>query len=58
MDAALGGAHAAALAPLRQGLAALQAGLEDCAGVALGLDRLLMVLLDLETIDQVLTFRD
>jgi lysyl-tRNA synthetase class 2 len=39
-------------------LAALQAGLEDCAGVALGLDRLLMVLLDLETIDQVLTFRD
>ena len=39
-------------------LAALQAGLEDCAGVALGLDRLLMVLLDLDSIDQVLTFRD
>ncbi|MCP4471391.1 MAG: EF-P lysine aminoacylase GenX [Gammaproteobacteria bacterium] len=39
-------------------LAALRAGLEDCAGVALGLDRLLMVLLDLDSIDQVLTFRD
>jgi len=39
-------------------LAALEAGLEDCAGVALGLDRLLMVLLDLDSIDQVLTFRD
>ena len=39
-------------------LAALGHGLEDCAGVALGLDRLLMVLLDLDSIDQVLTFRD
>jgi lysyl-tRNA synthetase class 2 len=39
-------------------LAALENGLEDCAGVALGLDRLLMVLLDLDSIDQVLTFRD
>ena len=39
-------------------LAALASGLEDCAGVALGLDRLLMVLLELESIDQVLTFRD
>ena len=39
-------------------LAALDSGLEDCAGVALGLDRLLMVLLDLDSIDQVLTFRD
>ena len=39
-------------------LAALKHGLEDCAGVALGLDRLLMVLLDLDSIDQVLTFRD
>jgi len=39
-------------------LAALEAGIEDCAGVALGLDRLLMVLLDLDSIDQVLTFRD
>jgi len=39
-------------------LAALESGIEDCAGVALGLDRLLMVLLDLDSIDQVLTFRD
>jgi len=38
-------------------LAALSHGLDDCAGVALGLDRLLMVLLDLDSIDQVLTFR-
>ena len=39
-------------------LAALDAGLEDCAGVALGLDRLLMVLLELDSLDQVLTFRE
>lgn len=39
-------------------LAALESGVEDCAGVALGLDRLLMVLLDLDSIDQVLSFRD
>lgn len=39
-------------------LAALEAGLEDCAGVALGLDRLLMVLLDLDSLDEVLTFRE
>ena len=39
-------------------LAALEAGLDDCAGVALGLDRLLIVLLELDSIDQVLTFRD
>ena len=39
-------------------LAALEHGLDDCAGVALGLDRLLMVLLDLDRIDQVLTFSD
>jgi lysyl-tRNA synthetase class 2 len=38
-------------------LAALSHGLEECAGVALGLDRLLMVLLNLDSIDQVLTFR-
>jgi lysyl-tRNA synthetase class 2 len=39
-------------------LAALASGLDDCAGVALGLDRLLMVLLELDSIDQVLTFRE
>ena len=37
-------------------LAALEQGLDDCAGVALGLDRLLMVLLELDSIEQVLTF--
>ena len=37
-------------------LAALSYGLPDCAGVALGLDRLLMVLLDFDSIDQVMTF--
>ncbi len=37
-------------------LAALEAGLLDCAGAALGLDRLLMVLLDIDSIDAVLTF--
>lgn len=37
-------------------LAALEAGLPDCSGVALGLDRLLMRLAGLERIDQVLAF--
>ncbi|MDH3388051.1 MAG: EF-P lysine aminoacylase EpmA [Gammaproteobacteria bacterium] len=39
-------------------LGALESGIEDCAGVALGLDRLLMVLLGLDSIEEALTFRD
>jgi len=37
-------------------LAALEQGLPDCSGVALGFDRLLMVASGSQTIDQVLTF--
>ncbi len=37
-------------------IAALNSGLPDCSGVAMGLDRLLMVLVDAEDIDQVLAF--
>lgn len=37
-------------------LAALQAGLPDCSGVAIGLDRVLMLLTGSEAIDQVLAF--
>ena len=39
-------------------LAALESAMPDCAGVALGLDRLLMVLLGLDSIDQAITFVD
>lgn len=39
-------------------LAALESGLPDCAGVALGLDRLLMVLEKHDSIDQVMSFTD
>ena len=39
-------------------LAALESGMPDCAGIALGLDRLLMVLLGLDSIDQAITFVD
>ncbi len=37
-------------------LAALHAGLPDCAGVALGFDRLLLALLEADAIDEVCTF--
>jgi lysyl-tRNA synthetase class 2 len=37
-------------------LAALESGMPDCAGVALGIDRLLIVLLGLDAIDQTLSF--
>ncbi|MCB1905087.1 MAG: EF-P lysine aminoacylase GenX, partial [Gammaproteobacteria bacterium] len=37
-------------------LAALAAGLPDCSGVALGVDRLLMCIVEADHIDQVLSF--
>ena len=37
-------------------IAALSSGFPDCAGVAMGLDRLLMVLVDAKDIEQVLAF--
>jgi elongation factor P--(R)-beta-lysine ligase len=37
-------------------LAALEAGLPDCAGVAIGIDRLLMLITNSKTLDEVLTF--
>ncbi|MBI3171026.1 MAG: EF-P lysine aminoacylase GenX, partial [Hydrocarboniphaga effusa] len=40
----------------RKLIAALQAGLPDCAGVALGVDRLLMLKLGLDNIAQAMPF--
>jgi lysyl-tRNA synthetase class 2 len=37
-------------------LAALAHGLPDCAGVAVGVDRLLMAVCEAETLSEVLTF--
>jgi lysyl-tRNA synthetase class 2 len=37
-------------------LAALQAGLPDCAGVAIGVDRLLLLLSNSASIENVLSF--
>jgi len=39
-------------------LAALAQGLPDCAGVAVGVDRLVMLALGLNSLDEVLTFRE
>lgn len=39
-------------------LAALRAGLPDCSGVALGVDRLVMLACGLDTLDQAMTFAD
>jgi lysyl-tRNA synthetase class 2 len=37
-------------------IAALEYGLPDCAGVALGIDRLVMIALEVDSIDDVITF--
>ena len=48
--------HACPLPETNRLLAAMRAGLPECAGVALGVDRLIMLALGLSTIDQVRAF--
>jgi lysyl-tRNA synthetase class 2 len=56
-DNAWRAAHGQAVMPEdRHLLAALEAGLPDCAGVAVGLDRLVMLAVGAEAIDDVLAF--
>lgn len=55
-DHAIRSARAAPLPPIDEALLAALPALPDCAGVALGVDRLLMALLDTECIAEVLAF--
>lgn len=58
-DADIALRHAAGKSPMSEDqalLAAMESGLPSCAGVALGVDRLLMQLLSIEDISQVIAF--